>query len=54
MSVEERITLCRFLIKMENQEACCASIGVRDASKFRGKEMTQRDRKIKMSGKSEI
>lgn len=39
MTLDERITLCRFLLKVEGQEDYCASIGVRDISKFRGKEM---------------
>lgn len=39
MTLDERITLCRFLLKVEGQEAYCASIGVRDASKFREKDM---------------
>ncbi len=46
MTLDERIHLCRFPIKIEDQEAYCAAIGVRDASKFRGKEVTQGSRKI--------
>lgn len=42
-AVDERISLCRFLEKVEKQEIYCASIGVRDVSRFRGKEMTQRN-----------
>lgn len=46
MTLDERITLCRFLIKIEGQEAYCASIGVRDTSKFRGRPIALRSRKI--------
>lgn len=42
MTTAERISLCRFLQKIEEQEAYCASIGVRDISKFRGREPAQR------------
>lgn len=41
MTTAERISLCRFLEKIEEQEAYCASIGVRDISKFRGREPAQ-------------
>ncbi len=41
MTLEERISLCRFLEKVEDQEAYCASIGVRDVSKFRGRVTSQ-------------
>jgi len=41
MTVAERISLCRFLEKIEEQETYCAAIGVRDVSKIRGREMTQ-------------
>ncbi len=44
MTITERISLCRFLEKVEEQEAYCAAIGVRDVSKFRGRELTQRIR----------
>ncbi len=42
MTLDERITLCRFLIKIEGQEAYCASIGVRDNSKFQGRPVVQK------------
>ncbi len=42
MTITERISLCRFLEKIEEQEAYCAAIGVRDISKFRGRELAQR------------
>lgn len=41
MTVTERISLCRFLEKIEEQEAYCAAIGVRDVSKFHGRELAQ-------------
>ena len=44
MTVDERISLCRFLEKLEDQETYCTSIGVRDVSRFRGKEIVQRNR----------
>lgn len=44
MTIAERISLCRFLEKLEGQEAYCASIGVRDVSKFRGRELAQQNR----------
>lgn len=45
-AVDERISLCRFLEKVEGQKAYCASIGVRDVSGFCGKEMTQGNRTV--------
>lgn len=39
MTIDERISLCRFLEKVEEQEAYCTSIGVRDISKLRGKNI---------------
>lgn len=44
MTVDERISLCRFLEKVEGQKTYCISIGVRDVSRFRGKEIAQRNR----------
>lgn len=44
MTISERITLCRFLEKVEGQKTYCTSIGVRDVSRFRGREMAQRHR----------
>lgn len=41
MTTAERISLCRFLEKIEEQEAYCAAMGVRDISRFRGKELAQ-------------
>lgn len=41
MKTAERISLCRLLEKIEEQEAYCAAMGVRDISKFRGKELAQ-------------
>lgn len=45
MTVNERMLLCRFLEKIEEQETYCASIGVRDVSRFRGKEAAQTSRR---------
>ena len=45
MTVNERMSLCRFLEKIEEQETYCASIGVRDVSRFRGKEAAQTSRR---------
>lgn len=42
MTITERISLCRFLEKIGEQEAYCAAIGVRDISKLRGRELAQR------------
>lgn len=44
MTVDERISLCRFLEKVEGQKTYCTSIGVRDVSRFWGRETTQRNR----------
>lgn len=41
MTITERISLCRFLEKIEEQETYCAAIGVRDVSKFHGRELAQ-------------
>ena len=38
MTAAERISLCRFLEKVEEQETYCAAIGVLDVSKIRGSE----------------
>lgn len=51
MTVDERISLCRFLEKVEEQEAYCTSIGVRDISKLRGKEIAQRNRDAERNNK---
>lgn len=51
MTTAERISLCRFLQKIEEQEAYCASIGVRDVSKFRGREPAQHIKDIENDGK---
>lgn len=53
MTIDERIALCRFLIKIEGQEAYCASIGVRDTSKFRGKAIAKKSRTVKLSEAAE-
>lgn len=42
MTVDERISLCRFLEKVEGQKTYCTSIGVRDTSKFRGKIISRK------------
>ena len=49
--VDERISLCRFLEKVEGQKAFCASIGVRDASRFRGRGLAQRNRNVVVNRK---
>lgn len=51
MTISERITLCRFLEKIEEQEAYCASIGVRDISKFCGNELAGKNIKIEKNSK---
>lgn len=51
MTLSERITLCRFLEKIEEQEAYCASIGVRDVSKFCGNELAGKNIKIEKNSK---
>ncbi|MBD5519532.1 MAG: hypothetical protein HDR07_13985 [Lachnospiraceae bacterium] len=44
MTVDERIFLCRLLEKIEEQEAYCESMGVRDRSMFQGEAVSQRKR----------
>lgn len=51
MTTAERISLCRFLQKIEEQEAYCAAIGVRDMSKFRGRELAQYIKDAENDGK---
>lgn len=51
MTVDERISLCRFLEKIEEQKTYCVSIGVRDVSKFWGSELAGRNIKIEKSSK---
>lgn len=51
MTTAERISLCRLLEKIEEQEAYCAAIGVRDISKFRGREPAQHIKDTETGGK---
>lgn len=51
MTTAERISLCRLLEKIEEQEAYCAAIGVRDMSKFRGRELAQYIKDAENDGK---
>lgn len=44
MTVDERVFLCRLLEKIEEQEAYCESMGVRDRSTFQGEAVSQRKR----------
>lgn len=44
MTVDERVFLCRLLEKIEEQEAYCEMIGVRDRSTFQGETVSQRKR----------
>lgn len=41
MTLDERIFLCRLLEKIEEQEAYCETIGVRDRSRFQGEAVSQ-------------
>lgn len=50
-AVDERISLCRFLEEIEEQKVYCASIGVRNVSRFRGREMVQRIRDVEKNRK---
>lgn len=50
MTTAERISLCRFLEKIEEQEAYCAAMGVRDISRFRGKELARSTESNKKHG----
>lgn len=52
MTVDERISLCRFLEKVEEQEAYCTSIGVRDISKLRGKNILKEGEKCGLEVKN--
>lgn len=51
MTISERISLCRFLEKVEGQKTYCTSIGVRDVSKFYGSELAGRNIKIEKNSK---
>ena len=42
MTVDERVFLCRLLEKIEEQEAYCEMMGVRDRSTFHGEAVSQR------------
>ena len=41
MTVDERVFLCRLLEKIEEQEAYCETIGVRNRSMFQGEAGSQ-------------
>lgn len=41
MTVDERVFLCRLLEKIEEQEAYCATVGMRDRSTFQREVISQ-------------